>query len=163
MAKRDDKALLTMDDLVERIRSNLETAWNGVSPDSDEARALADVWTDAQILQMVVTQTEQLLAETISVAEQMRQQRDMAVEDRQFWMNENRNSGLRELAYYLAQQAHIGIDDARRVINMIIGDEDLPVSEYSKQDFIEAVRQLAMELLEETMLLAEAGDDYEHD
>jgi hypothetical protein len=153
---QNSKELLTMEELLMRIRDSLETAWNAVSPDSHEARALADAWTDAQLLKASLDHTEKLLADTLWMAEQFKSQRDMAVEDVEYWRNENRDSGIRLVAYYMAQQSGISIGDAQRIIGLIMGDLELPVSEYTKEDFIAAVKQLAMELLEEELLAADA-------
>jgi hypothetical protein len=154
-----DGALLTMNELMERVRVNLETAWNTVSPDSEAAMALAEVWTDVQVVQSAHDDMQKLLEDALFVAETMQRQRDLALEDRQFWMNESKYAGIRLVAFHMAQSAGIAIGDANRIINQLIGDDDLPVSEYTRDQLTGALKQMAMELMEESIYRSEADED----
>lgn len=155
----EQKALMTLDDLMERIRGKLETAWEALPPDSEGARALADAWTDAQLMRSAHDQSEEMLRDAVHITQLMKQQRDMALQDRDFWMNENRDSGIQLVAFYLARTCYISIRDARLLIDQWIGDSDVPVSEYTKGEFVASVQQMAMEAMEEKMLSESAGDE----
>ena len=145
------------DDLLETIRGQLEGLWNVVYENPDATASLGAVLQTAQVMNQMIANQDEMMAELMYLVEQFQQQRDLAIEDRDFWANQTKDSGKKALAWALAWNSDISEKDALRVIDLLIGDIDLPVSTFTKADALDALRQLAREAAEEEMYLA----DYE--
>lgn len=141
--------LKSADDLLEGIRHHLEGLWNTHYDNPEETQAITQVWQQVELLVKLVAQGDEMIAQLMHLTELMQQQRDLAFEDRDYWANAKRDEGKKALAWAIAWGSDVDEMDVMRVIDLLVGDVDLPVSEYSKSDLLEAFRKLAREAAEE--------------
>jgi hypothetical protein len=142
---KQNNQLATTDEVTERIAAMLDGIWNALSAQPEVQAALVDIWPEVKTLGLAVRNLEGLLASALQVADDLRLQRDMAIQEVD-WNKRRRSAGvIDEMARYIAYDAKIPQKDVARVLNMLLGEIDLPVSGYTLQDFFEAFKTLADE------------------
>lgn len=166
MSEQSGSELMTIDQVVRVVGSRLADI---LDANTDEAglvptvieESVAVVWNHIQMLQAAVAHNEQMLASALMTAEELKQQRDMATREAKFNKGKREQAVIYDLAKYLGYDAQIPPGDVARVIEMLVGIKDLPVSSYVLSDFYEALRELATEAFAEEIYQADAMAEYD--
>jgi len=157
--------LMTLDDVVAIIEETLE----GLEKlDGGDPQIADDIKTGVVLITQGVREllaanrhNEALLASTLTALDDAMRQRDRALDDRDWQRTRKRAEVVRDLARYIAYDAKITPGDVERVLEVLSGSKDLPISEYTKQDFFNAFGVMAEELFAEEQFQADAEAEYQ--
>lgn len=149
--------------VVEGVRVLLEGLWNEHSGNPQTTTALAEIYRAVQGLQAALTQSDALIAALLSALEDTQNQRDMALDQVEYQARHKHAQAINDLARYISFSANIPPGDVRRVLEMLTGESELPVSPYTLSDFFEHFAALAREAFEEEMFLREAEEAYDEE
>lgn len=142
--KRQDE-LSTGVEILERVRAGIEGVWNALYEQPELQQQLVEMWPDIQMLASALHNTEGLLATALEVADDFKLQRDIALQEANWQKRRRPNGVIEEMARYISYDAKIPVKDVARVLSMLIGEIELPVSGYTLSDFYEALKGLADE------------------
>lgn len=116
-------------------------------PDRQESDAalqlIENTW---QELKAITKQYEETIAFALARAEVAADQRDMAIRELSVAIH---NNDRRYLERWLADEIGISHEETTELLNILIGDSALWVSQYTKMDAIAALQKLAIEMIEE--------------
>jgi len=151
-----------VEDVAERMRATLEDVWKRLSAERpDLANKLATVDSDLAVIDATVREMVTLLEAALTAGAELRQQRDEALDRLAFLEPGKRNQAILDLAKYISWDADIPPADVQRLLEVLSGDSDLWVSEYTKDDFFAALRKMAQELFEEATYQAALEEEEE--
>jgi hypothetical protein len=161
----EQTGLMTINDVVTVIRDRLSAVWDS---NADEAglvpteiqEALALVWANVQMLQAANEQNERLLESTLATADELRMQRDVAAREAKWHKGKREEAVIRDLAQYIGHDAQVPPQDVARVLGILVGLEDLPVSQFTLKDFYAALQELAAEAFAEDEFRKAADTEY---
>jgi hypothetical protein len=157
-----DRQLIPVTDVMLRVIGTLDNVWKVLSEERpDLADELALVGDDLAKLDAAMTTLNDMLAGSLTTADELRRQRDEALDQLAFREPGKRNQAIRDLAKYISWDSGIPPQDIERALEVVGGDSDLWVSEYTKGDFFEALRQLAQEVFEESVYQAALEEEEE--
>lgn len=162
MDQQTDNRLVPVDDVVARIQQVLDGLWNALSEARpDLVNQLATVSGDLDVLVVAARDMLDMLAGTLAVADELREQRDAALE-KLAWRHKDAHV-LRDMAKAIAHDSGIPFQDVERTLEVLGGFNDLWVSDYTKDDLFEALRTMAREAAEEAAYQAEIADTEEEE
>lgn len=160
MSDDQNGKLIPVEDVMARVVMTLDGVWKRLSEERpDLANQLATAAGDLQKLAVAMDQLGAMLGGALATADELRKQRDDALDKLVYLEPNKRNQALRDLAKYISWDSSIPPQDVERVLEILSGDSDLWVSEYTKDDFFAALRQFAQEAFEEAAYQAEVEDE----
>lgn len=149
--------------IVESIRALLEGLWNKHSTNPQTTEALAEIYRAVQGMQAALIQSDALIASLLTALDEMQNQRDLALDQMRYQAKHKHAQALSDLARYIGFTANIPPGDVRRVLELLTGETELPVSPYTLSEFFERFAALAREAFEEEMYLREAEAEYDEE
>jgi hypothetical protein len=157
----EQNQLVTTNEVFDQVWDALETAWDALYTNPQATQALAIIHQGFQQMQAAMNHSEALAASALAAAEDFKSQRDLALNDLDWQKREKSGMVLRQLARYLAYDGQVAVGDAERALEVLFGEKDLPISEYTKQDFFNAFGVLAEELFAEELFQEAAEAEYQ--
>lgn len=162
----DESGLMEIVDVVKLVGVRLadildaNTDEAGLVP-TDVERAVAVVWNNVQMLQAALSQNERLLESALMTADELKMQRDVALREAKWHKGKREQAVIRDLARYIGHDAQVPPKDVARVFEMLVGLDDLPVSQFTLQDFYAALQELAAEAFAEDEYRKAAEAEYD--
>ncbi len=148
--------LATTDQIEERVRERLGKVWNAIYANPELTADLTEIWLDVQTLATVFGSANALLAATIGQLEDMKWQRDIALMTKDAARREGAALARKDLARLLAEATGEAAAAIDRALGILAGESDVWVSDFTKEDFFVALKQLVREAEEEALFVEAA-------
>ena len=162
----EESGLMEIHQVVDAVREHLARVWEfstdeaGQMPEETQ-HALATVWNNVQMLQAALSQNERLLESALMTADELKMQRDVALREAKWHKGKRDQAVIHDLARYIGHDAQVPPKDVARVFEVLVGLDDLPVSQFTLQDFYAALQELAAEAFAEDEYRKAADAEYD--
>lgn len=133
---------ITPQGAVDQIKAQLEQLYNELSSNPEAAGALVAVWDRVAVLAAANEHNEALIASLAASLEEMRNQRDYALYDREIWQLRGELTGIASVITGIADGLGLGRDELYTLYDYMSGEIAAGVDPAREAALRDAIRAL---------------------